>query len=161
MKKFIIFFLLIFFLPTLCLAAPEIKYDKQRFDLFTGTYYLTGNVSVKTDDRLITADYAEVGLYSLTVFAKGHIRLLQDDITFTGDTVKVIGKDKTAFITGNLNFIQDDLDITSDEGSFNWSTKDAVFVGNVKIKEQNTIRKTTKTTYNVISHTFQDDSQNS
>ncbi|MEG0798501.1 MAG: organic solvent tolerance protein OstA [Acidaminococcaceae bacterium] len=158
MKKIILVLLMLLLVPTFCCAsAPEIKFDKQRFDPLSGTYYLTGNVSVKVGSRLITADQAQVDLYALEVHAQGDIHLTQDGIEFYGDAVDVYGSKNTAEITGHINFIHGETRITADKGSFNWDTKNAVFNGNVKIYDKtDIIKKAEHKTYNIRDAIFLD-----
>lgn len=52
--------LMTFLSAPLASAAPEITYDHQEFDPDTLTYRLSGHVAVKTGNRTITADRAEV-----------------------------------------------------------------------------------------------------
>lgn len=125
--------MLVFFLPTIALAKPIIKYDRQSFDPLKGIYYLEGNVSVQTGGRLITADAAQVELYSLQVHAQGNITLTQGNLVFTGDEVNVYGKDKLAVVSGDITFSDGTVSLTATTGNFNWGTKDAVFDGNVLI----------------------------
>jgi len=139
-------------LPTLCLAAPDIKYNKQHFDPVRGIYYLEGNVSVTVGSRVISADKAQVEMYSIEVHAQGNIHLQQDDIDFYGDTVDVYGSQKTAEVKGNLNFTQGKTSITSDSGVFNWDNKNAVFTGNVTVTTPNGSMKADKIVYNVMTH---------
>jgi lipopolysaccharide assembly outer membrane protein LptD (OstA) len=152
MKKIFIFLCLFMFLPTLCLAAPDIKYNKQHFDPIRGIYYLEGNVSVAVGSRVISADKAQVEMYSIEVHAQGNIHLQQDDIDFYGDTVDVYGSRKTAEVNSNLSFTQGDMAITSDSGIFNWETKNAVFTGNVNVTTPNGNMKVNKIVYNIATH---------
>jgi lipopolysaccharide export system protein LptA len=152
MKKIFIFLCLFMLLPTLCLAAPSIKYNKQHFDPIRGIYYLEGNVSVTVGSRIISADKAQVEMYSIEVHAQGNIHLQQDDIDFYGDAVDVYGSRKTAEVNGNLNFTQGDTAITSDSGIFNWDNKDAVFTGNVNVTTPKGNMKADKIVYNVETH---------
>jgi len=152
MKKIFIFLCLFMLFPTLCLAAPDIKYNKQHFDPIRGIYYLEGNVSVTVGNRVISADKAQVEMYSIEVHAQGNIHLQQDDIDFYGDTVDVYGSQKTAEVKGNLNFTQGKTSITSDSGVFNWDNKNAVFTGNVTVTTPNGSMKADKIVYNVITH---------
>lgn len=133
MKKILAILFIFLLVPVSCLAKPIIKCDRQTFDPITGFYYLDGNVSVQSNNRLITANKAQVELYSLKVYAQGDIRLTQDDIVFTGDAVCVYGSEKTAVVTGGINFTQGDINVNADKVSFNWSTKDALFEGDVHI----------------------------
>lgn len=133
MKKILAILFIFLLVPISCFAKPIIKCDRQTFDPITGLYYLDGNVSVQSNNRLITANKAQVELYSLKVYAQGDIRLVQDDIVFTGDAVSVYGSEKTAVVTGGISFTQGNLNINADKGSFNWSTKDALFEGDVHI----------------------------
>ena len=155
MKKIFTFLCLFMFLPTLCLAAPDIKYNKQHFDPIRGIYYLEGNVSVAVGSRVISADKAQVEMYSIEVHAQGDIHLQQDDIDFYGDKVDVYGSSKTAEITGNLDFTQGNISITSNSGTYNWGTKNAVFLGNVQVNTPTGNIKADKIVYNIISHTIQ------
>lgn len=134
MKKTLAILFILLLVPVSCFAKPIIKCDRQTFDPITGLYYLDGNVSVQSSNRLITANKAQVELYSLKVYAQGDIRLTQDDIVFKGDAVCVSGNEKTAVVTGGINFTQGDINVNADKGSFNWATKDAVFEGDVHIK---------------------------
>ncbi len=145
--------LLVFLLiPTVCLASPTIKYDKQHFDPVRGIYYLEGNVSVTVGRRVISADKAQVEMYAIEVHAQGDIHLQQDDIDFYGDTVDVYGSSKTAEVKGNLSFTQGNIAITADAGTFNWGTKNAVFIGNVQATTPNGTLKADKIVYNIITH---------
>jgi len=152
MKKIFIFLCLFMFLPTLCLAAPDIKYNKQHFDPIRGIYNLEGDVSVTVGSRVISADKAQVEMYSIEVHAQGNIHLQQDDIAFYGDTVDVYGSRKTAEVNGNLSFTQGDTAITSDSGIFNWETKNAVFNGNVNVTTPTGNMKANKIVYNIVTH---------
>lgn len=61
--------LMTFLSAPLASAAPEITYDHQEFDPDTLTYRLSGHVAVKTGNRTITADRAEVSLLTNEVRA--------------------------------------------------------------------------------------------
>ena len=76
--------LMTFLSAPLASAAPEITYDHQEFDPDTLTYRLSGHVAVKTGNRTITADRAEVSLLTNEVRAWGNISLVDGDITFRG-----------------------------------------------------------------------------
>ncbi|MGE4588721.1 MAG: LptA/OstA family protein [Acidaminococcaceae bacterium] len=148
MKKILIIVFIFCLFPLSCLAKPIIKCDKQTFDPITTTYYLEGNVSVDTGNRLITANRAQVELYSLEVYAEGNVNLTQDNMVFTGDTVHVYGSKKTAVVEGDINFSDGNITITANKGSFNWGTKDAIFAGNVLINADDS--SFTGTTQNLI-----------
>ncbi len=150
MKKILVLVFLLCFFPLSCLAKPVIKCDKQTFDPITTTYYLEGNVSVDTGNRLITANRAQVELYSLEVYAEGNVNLTQDNMVFTGDTVHVYGSQKTAVVEGDITFSDGNTTITANRGSFNWGTKDAVFEGNVLINADES--SFTGTTQNLLTN---------
>ena len=152
MKKFLALVFMLFLLPSICFAAPDIKYGKQSFDPMTGTYYLEGNVTVKNGGFTISADKAQVEMYSLEVHAQGNIHLAQDDIVFYGDNVDVYSKNKTAKVNGDLNFTQGNTKITAQEGSFNWETKKITFTGNVHVKTATEDFTSSQVTYDVITH---------
>ena len=78
-------------------------------------YVLDGHVKVKWNDRIITADHAQVSIPSLEVWAQGNIELHQDDIYFRGDDLHVLGSSDTANITGNARFERDELKISADK----------------------------------------------
>ena len=151
MKKFLALVFILFLIPSICFAAPDIKYDKQTFDPLRGTYYLEGNVSVKNNGFIVSSDKAQVEMYSLEVHAQGHIHLTQDNISFYGNTADVYGRDKTAKVSGNLKFTQDDKTITADEGSFNWDTKKIVFTGNVHVVSSKDNFTATTITYDILN----------
>ena len=150
MKKILVLVFLICMFPLSCLAKPVIKSAKQTFDTITTAYYLEGNVSVDTGNRLITANRAQVELYSLEVYAEGNVNLTQDNMVFTGDTVHVYGSQKTAVVEGDITFSDGNTTITANRGSFNWGTKDAVFEGNVLINADES--SFTGTTQNLLTN---------
>lgn len=165
MKKFLMIFLLLLMLPTLCLAAEPtasthktskgnnvvIQSDTRTFDILKGIYDLQGNVFVQLPARdktlTIKGDRTSVHLYKMEVHGKGNITLIYDDLDFKCDTVDVYHKGRTAYIAGNINFEHGDIKVTADKGSFNWKTKLATFESNVFVNDK---PYQGKITYNVI-----------
>ncbi len=128
-----IVFTMIFLLPAATAFAerPEITCEKQNFDFLTGRYLLDGNVCVRTNDRVITAEHAQVSLITQEVWAQGNVTLVQDDILFRGEDLHVEGKDHIATLSEKIVFERGDLTIKADLVVFNWDTKIAECSGKV------------------------------
>ncbi|MBP2659902.1 MAG: OstA family protein, partial [Firmicutes bacterium] len=82
---------MLLFTATTLAAKPTITADQQYFDINTGLYVLNGNVYIQVKNRVITADQAKVNMGSLEVWGSGNITVKQDDILFTADSVYVYG----------------------------------------------------------------------
>lgn len=143
--------LMTFLSAPLASAAPGITYDHQEFDPDTLTYRLSGHVAVKTGNRTITADRAEVSLLTNEVRAWGNISLVDGDITFRGTSTIVRHSDHSAEVEGPVIFEEGDADIRAQQGRFDWETKLATFTGDavyVNHKTGDRVEKDTLT-YNV------------
>ena len=148
-RLFFILLPLLFFLLRPAAAAPVIHYDHQRFNADTMTYELTGNVSVATEERTISADKAIVSFLSNDLRASGHVRLIQDGLTFTGQEAYVSGARHNAEIKEPLRFDRDGLSITADEGTYDWKTKEARFKGHVVYQKGKETGRRDSLIYNV------------
>lgn len=130
-------------------SMPSISADDTKFDFFSGCYMLTGNVTVKTDSRVIKADRAKVSLASKEVWADGNIYLEEPDqqITFTGGSLYAADDTKTAVVKGGVKFERPDMTVEAEECSFNWRTKIAEFDDLVEVT-----RDGKKEVYNVFKY---------
>lgn len=126
---------LLLLLPASVFAKPVISSDSNYFDINTGRYILDGNVYVKTGDREIRAEHAQVSIVSLEVWGQGGVTVTQGDILFTGDTVYVSGRNKSATISGGIDFERTALSIKAESVVFNWGTKIAEFSGNISVND--------------------------
>lgn len=126
---------LLLLLPASVFAKPIISSDSNYFDINTGRYILDGNVYVKTGDREIRAEHAQVSIVSLEVWGQGGVTVTQGDILFTGDTVYVSGRNKSATISGGIDFERTALSIKAESVVFNWGTKIAEFSGNISVND--------------------------
>jgi lipopolysaccharide export system protein LptA len=139
---------------TVFAAKPVIKSDRSYFDINTGLYVLSGNVTIQVKNRTITAGQAKVSMASLEVWGSGGVTITQDDIFFSGDCVYAYGSEEKAKIDGGIVFRRTGLTITADQAEYDWDKKIAVFQGNVKINQNGNVTTTDKVSYHVTSNTF-------
>ncbi|MDT8903040.1 OstA-like protein [Anaeroselena agilis] len=142
------------FAATAHAAKPVIKADNTSFDFAQGMYILKGNVTVETNNRVITAGEAKVKVLTLEVWGEGGITLKQDDTYFTGDSVYVNGPQNSATIKGGVTFKRGGVYITADAADFNWQTKQGIFRDNVKIDDNGRQIETDWLSYNVATNTY-------
>ncbi len=133
-------------------AKPVISSDSNYLDINTGRYILEGHVRVEVNNRIITADKAQVSIASLEVWGQGNITVTQDDITFTGDSCYVSGSDKEAVISGRTKFDRTGLNIRADNAKFNWDTKIANFDDNVVLTQDGSVTNLDHLRYNVVEN---------
>lgn len=133
---------------------PIIQADKKRFDIFTLTYTLEGNVWIQHKTRSVKADYASYNLAAQEVKAKGHIHFADGDFKVACDELSVNIKQNTAVLAGHVTFDRGTTKVTSDGGSFNWESRKAVFEGNVSITENGRSRNADKITYDLQTEQF-------
>lgn len=155
-KAFILTLTLVMFITGTAFAAkPVIKSDRSYFDINTGLYVLSGNVTIQVNNRTITAGQAKISMASLEIWGSGGVTVTQDDIFFTGDSVYVYGTEQRAKIDGGVFFKRTDLSIQADRVDYSWDTKVATFEGNVKITQNGNVTLTPKTRYNVRANCFE------
>lgn len=155
-KAFILTFIMVILITGTAFAAkPIIKSDRSYFDINTGLYVLSGNVTIQVNNRTITAGQAKVSMASLEVWGSGGVTVTQDDIFFAGDSVYVYGTEQRAKIDGGVLFKRTDLSIQADRVDYSWDTKVAAFEGNVKITQNGNVTLAPKTRYNVRTNSFE------
>lgn len=156
LKAFILTFIMIISITGTAFASkPVIKSDRSYFDINTGLYVLSGNVTIQVNNRTITAGQAKVSIASLEVWGSGGVTVTQDDIFFSGDSVYVYGSEQRAKIDGGVLFKRTGLTIAADRVDYSWDTKTAVFEGNVKVSQNGNVTLANKIYYNVRTNSFE------
>lgn len=154
-KIFILLVLCLMLSANICLAAddsqPVINAKNKKFDIFSATYVLKGDVYIQHKQRTVKADYAEYSLLSQQVKASGNIIFTDGGFTASCQSLTAHILDENVDLLGNVDFKQGQLRITSARANFNWGTKIADFSEDVKIKEQGRSRKVERATYNVTT----------
>jgi len=155
-KIFIITLFMFFLLTSTTFAAmPNIKADKQYYDVNSGLQVLSGNVAISYKDRSVTAGTAKTNMSE--VWAYGGISYTDSDIYFTGNTVYVSLASRNAQVDGYITFNRGSLKILADHSEYNWKTKTAVFSGNVQVFQNQNVFKADRLTYNVKTDALMDE----
>lgn len=156
MKKILTLLCICLYLMSgICSAAddkePLITANKKKFDVFSATYVLDGNVYIQHKARSVKADHAEYNLLNQQVKAKGNIVFSDGDFSAACQTLTAYISAEHVDLSDNVVFNKNGLKITAQEANFNWQSKIAVFKGAVKINNHGKHISTNLATYNVAT----------
>lgn len=158
MKKVfaLIIILILCLFATICSAAdnnaPIINAKNKKFNVFTATYILDGNVYIQHKTRSVTADYAEYSLMTQQVKARGNIVFNDGDFSASCQSLVAYINEENVDLIDNVTFKQHKLKITAQTANFNWQSKISIFKGDVKINNNGKRNNSRLAIYNVLTN---------